>query len=149
MSTTYPDREHIARLLRPASVAVVGASDKPGALGASVLGNLLRNGFAGRIYPVNPNRETIGDLPCLLGRCPARGRGCGGAGHSPSLRSGHGARVGRAQGGRGNHLSAGFAEGGPEGLAQQAEIARIGRESGMVIEGPTALVWSTMWIMPR
>jgi acyl-CoA synthetase (NDP forming) len=44
---------------------VVGASDKPGALGASVLGNLLRNGFAGRIYPVNPNRDRIGDLPCL------------------------------------------------------------------------------------
>jgi acyl-CoA synthetase (NDP forming) len=36
-------------------------------------------------------------------------------------------------------FSAGFAEGGPEGLAQQAEIARIGRESGMVIEGPNCL----------
>jgi acyl-CoA synthetase (NDP forming) len=41
-------------------------------------------------------------------------------------------------------FSAGFAEGGPEGLAEQAEIARIAHESGMVIEGRTALAWSTM-----
>ena len=37
------------RLLRPRSVVIVGASDKPGALGASVLSNLSRNGFAGDI----------------------------------------------------------------------------------------------------
>ena len=44
------DAAMIARLLRPKSVAVVGASDKPGALGASVLGNLDRNGFAGEVF---------------------------------------------------------------------------------------------------
>ncbi|RZJ96360.1 MAG: CoA-binding protein, partial [Novosphingobium sp.] len=59
------DHTKIARLLRPKSVAVVGASDKPGALGASVLGNLDRNGFAGAVYPINPNRETIGARACL------------------------------------------------------------------------------------
>jgi len=60
-----PDRAMLDRLLRPRSVAVVGASDKPGALGASVLGNLERNGFAGAIHPINPNRATIGTRPCL------------------------------------------------------------------------------------
>ncbi|WP_343610664.1 acetate--CoA ligase family protein [Novosphingobium sp.] len=140
MSTTYPDREHIARLLRPASVAVVGASDKPGALGASVLGNLLRNGFAGRIYPVNPNRETIGDLPCLPS-VDALPEGVDVAVLAipqafvlDTVRGLAARKVGAAI-----IFSAGFAEGGPEGLAQQAEIARIGRESGMVIEGPNCL----------
>ena len=45
------------RLLRPGSVAIVGASDKPGALGASVLANLVRQGFAGAIHLVNPKRS--------------------------------------------------------------------------------------------
>ena len=140
MTNTYPDREHIARLLRPASVAVVGASDKPGALGASVLGNLLRNGFAGRIYPVNPNRERIGDLPCLPS-VEALPEGVDVAVLAipqafvlDAVRGLAARKVGAAI-----IFSAGFAEGGPEGLAQQAEIARIGREAGMVIEGPNCL----------
>ncbi|WP_068080365.1 acetate--CoA ligase family protein [Novosphingobium rosa] len=140
MSKTYPDREHIARLLCPASVAVVGASDKPGALGASVLGNLLRNGFAGTIYPVNPNRQTIGDLPCLPS-VDALPEGVDVAVLAipqafvlDTVRGLAARKVGAAI-----IFSAGFAEGGPEGLAQQAEIARIGRESGMVIEGPNCL----------
>jgi acyl-CoA synthetase (NDP forming) len=49
----------------------VGASDKPGALGASVLGNLDRNGFAGEIYPINPNRDRLGArLPASVDDLP-------------------------------------------------------------------------------
>ena len=55
----------ISRLLQPRSVAVVGASDKPGALGASLLGNLDRAGFAGPVYPINPKRAHIGARACL------------------------------------------------------------------------------------
>ncbi|MEO5597341.1 MAG: acetate--CoA ligase family protein [Novosphingobium sp.] len=135
-----PDERMIARLLRPKSVAVVGASDKPGALGASVLGNLDRNGFRGEVYPINPNRETIGARKCLASvdqlpdgvdvavlAIPQAGvldavrglaaRGCGAA----------------------IIFSAGFAEDGAEGLARQAEIARIAADAGMVIEGPNCL----------
>ncbi|EQB10690.1 hypothetical protein RLDS_27295 [Sphingobium lactosutens DS20] len=53
------------RLLRPRSVVIVGASDKPGALGASVLSNLARNGFSGDIHLINPKRPEIGGRPCL------------------------------------------------------------------------------------
>ena len=59
-------RAQITRLLAPRSIAVVGASDKPGALGAMVINNLDRNGFAGEIYPINPNRPMIGTRPCLV-----------------------------------------------------------------------------------
>jgi acyl-CoA synthetase (NDP forming) len=52
-------RPDIGRLLRPRSIAIVGASATPGALGASVLGNLERNGFAGDIHLINPRRSEI------------------------------------------------------------------------------------------
>ena len=48
-----PLRRHPAleRLLHPASIAVIGASPRPGAFGAAVLRNLGR--YRGRVYPVN------------------------------------------------------------------------------------------------
>jgi acyl-CoA synthetase (NDP forming) len=52
------------RFLRPRSVAVVGASDKPGALGATLLTNPANNGYSGAIYPVNPKREEIMACAC-------------------------------------------------------------------------------------
>ena len=50
------------RLFLPASVAVVGASDRRGSLGRSVLENLAGGGFRGRIVPVNPKHATVRGL---------------------------------------------------------------------------------------
>jgi acetyltransferase len=46
-------------LLKPQSLLLVGASGRPGSLGAFVLGNLLREGFEGSIVIVNPHRVDI------------------------------------------------------------------------------------------
>lgn len=46
-------------LLRPKSVAVVGASPKTGSAGSNIIRNLQRVGFAGQIYPVNPRYPEI------------------------------------------------------------------------------------------
>lgn len=46
-------------LLKPQSLLLVGASERPGSLGALVLGNLLPEGFEGRIDIVNPHRVNI------------------------------------------------------------------------------------------
>ena len=51
-------------LLRPRSIAVVGASDRVGQPGNEILVNLRKGGFAGTIYAVNPGRETAGGLSC-------------------------------------------------------------------------------------
>ena len=130
----------IGRLLRPASVAIVGASDKPGALGASVLGNLERNGFAGTIHLINPKRSDIGGRPCLPS-VDALPEGVDvavlaipRAGVLDAVRSLAARKAGAAI-----IFSAGFAEDGEEGMAEQAEIARIARAAGMVIEGPNCL----------
>ncbi|MFE3769623.1 acetate--CoA ligase family protein [Streptomyces sp. NPDC059122] len=47
------------RLMRPRSVAVVGASGTPGKIGHSVLRNLLDGGFPGEIHPVHPTADDI------------------------------------------------------------------------------------------
>ena len=41
------------------SVAVIGATESPGAVGSTVFQNLVSSGFKGRVYPVNPKRATI------------------------------------------------------------------------------------------
>jgi predicted CoA-binding protein/GNAT superfamily N-acetyltransferase len=53
----------IARLLRPRSVAVIGASDRPDSVGRAVLRNLLGGGFDGPIYPVNPTAPHVLSVP--------------------------------------------------------------------------------------
>jgi acyl-CoA synthetase (NDP forming) len=58
-------RSAIDRLLRPHSVALVGASPTPSSLGASVLTNLQDAGFAGELYLINPKRAEINGRPCL------------------------------------------------------------------------------------
>ena len=49
-------------LFNPSSVALVGASQKPGSIGAVIARNLVRGGFASDIFFVNPKYETIEGL---------------------------------------------------------------------------------------
>lgn len=49
---------HLDRLLAPASVAVFGASERPGRVGTTVWRN-LHAGFTGRLYPVNPKHRVL------------------------------------------------------------------------------------------
>ena len=54
----------IARLLKPRSVAVIGASADPSKTAGRPVSYLVKHGFDGAIYPINPKVERIGDLPC-------------------------------------------------------------------------------------
>ena len=60
------------KLLAPRSIAVIGASDSAGKVGTVTLANLLHAGFTGRIYAVNPNRQTVQGLLAYpdVGRLP-------------------------------------------------------------------------------
>ena len=49
----------LENLFYPSSLAVLGASDKPGKLGWNVFHNLLSHRFPGKLYPVNINAKTI------------------------------------------------------------------------------------------
>ena len=50
---------HLDQLLNPRSIAVIGASDRPGSVGATVWRNLHAGAFAGTIQAVNPHHTTL------------------------------------------------------------------------------------------
>ena len=54
---------NLDKIFRPASIAVVGASEKPGRIGTALMTNLVQGEFKGRLFPVNPNYATIMGLP--------------------------------------------------------------------------------------
>ena len=50
---------NLHRIFNAASIAVIGASERKGSVGESIMKNLVEKGYKGKIYPVNPNHETI------------------------------------------------------------------------------------------
>ena len=58
----------------PNSVAVIGATDRPGSVGRTVLSNLRNGKFPGKVYGVNPNRTQVLGLPCYasIGAVPEK-----------------------------------------------------------------------------
>ena len=60
-----PGTLDLAPLLRPRSVAVVGATDRPGSYGDATLVNLATLGFPGPVYGVNPTRTEVHGRPCV------------------------------------------------------------------------------------
>ncbi len=56
---------HLDSLFDPHSVAVIGATDRPGSVGATVWHNLRSGGFSGPLWPVNPARATVGGEPAF------------------------------------------------------------------------------------
>jgi len=67
-------RVAVGPFLRPGSIALVGASDKPGSVGELLMANLLNSGFAGPVYPVTPRHQVIRGMTCYpeLAACPTR-----------------------------------------------------------------------------
>ncbi|MGI5159275.1 acetate--CoA ligase family protein [Microbispora sp. CA-102843] len=130
----------MSRLVDPESVAIIGASDRPGSLGARTVANLLdHSNFTGRPYLVSRTKKTIHGLPChtsvlelpetpevallvvpaaqaltVLNECAEKG-----------------VRFAIV-------FTSGFGEMGEEGKRAEAEMARIGREAGMRIYGPNS-----------
>jgi len=135
-----PRTGSLQRLLRPRSVAILGVSERPGALGNQVLANLERHGFDGELFLINPKRDEIAGRPCLRSvedlpeGVDAAVLAIPGAAVLDTVRALAGRKVGAAV-----IFSAGFAEGGEAGLEAQRELARIAAESGMVLEGPNCL----------
>ncbi|MBB5986416.1 acetate--CoA ligase family protein [Sphingobium lignivorans] len=130
----------INRLLRPRSIAIVGASETPGSLGASVLANLVRNEFPGDIHLVNPKRETISGRPAVpsVDALP-EGVDCAILAIPRVAVLDTMRQLAARKAGAAIIFAAGFAEGGEQGMADQQEIGRIAHEAGIVVEGPNCL----------
>ncbi|HUP86786.1 MAG TPA: GNAT family N-acetyltransferase [Acidimicrobiales bacterium] len=139
--------QSMAPLLRPRSIAVVGASRRPGSIGHEILRNLLLHEFTGPVFPVNPEATsiagvaafaTIGDVPgevdLAIVTVPA-----------PEVHP-----VVDACGRKGVRavlvVSSGFAETGSDvDVTSEQELVRMARGHGMRLVGPNAMgVLSTM-----
>jgi acetyl coenzyme A synthetase (ADP forming)-like protein len=127
-------------ILRPRSVAVIGASRKRGTIAAEVFANLLRGGFSGAVYPVNPHAEVVQsvrayrsvldipdpvDLAVIVVPAPevlAAVRACGEKGVRGLI-----------------VITAGFGETGESGRAREQELRAILKRHGMRMVGPNCL----------
>jgi acyl-CoA synthetase (NDP forming) len=130
----------ISRLLRPRSVAIVGASATPGSLGGGVLANLERFRFAGPLHLVNPRYDRIGERPCVrsIPELPD-GIDCAvlAIPHAHVVDS---VRACAAKGIGGLIvLAGGFAEAGEQGKSAQEQLAAIAQGADLALQGPNCL----------
>ena len=58
------NEHYLEHLFSPTSIAVIGASERPGSLGRIVFDNLRAAGFLGELLAVNPKYSSVAGLPC-------------------------------------------------------------------------------------
>ncbi|MPZ96341.1 MAG: CoA-binding protein [Propionibacteriales bacterium] len=123
------------RIMKPKSIAVIGASNEEGKIGNSVMKNLINGGYQGEIHPVNPKSDEIlgkpafksitdvpGDVDVAVFAVPAKFvaaalEECGAKGVAGAIL-----------------IPSGFAETGNQEL--QDEVVAIGRKTGVRLLGP-------------
>ncbi len=127
----------LEELFRPSSVAVIGASNRPGKVGTSVFRNLIEAGFRGVAYPVNPSWKSVSGVRCYPGirelpEVPDLGIVIVPAPGVPEVVEELG-----AAGTRGVIIvSAGFREVGEAGAALEADVVRRAEKYRMSVVGP-------------
>jgi acetyl coenzyme A synthetase (ADP forming)-like protein len=130
----------LTSFFKPQSVAVIGASRDPHAIGRMVFDQLLRAGFEGPVYPINPDARAVAGVravPSILDVPDEVDLAVIAVPAEQVL------AVVDACARKRVHallaLSAGFAETGPEGRALQQELARKVRAHGLRLIGPNCM----------
>ncbi len=126
-------------LVKPRSVAIVGATDRPGP-GRTIIESLGRIGFTGAIYPVNPKYPTVLNLTCYrsLTELPEAPDVVVFSIRNPLIPEQ--VRLAVERGARAAVIyDSGFAELGADGARLQEEIAGLCREAGMPVCGPNCM----------
>jgi acyl-CoA synthetase (NDP forming) len=124
-------------LFEPRSVAIVGASSDPAKASGLPLRNLVKSGFTGKVYPVNPRATEISGFTCYpsitdLPEAPDVAILMIDARLSPQVLEECGKKgVKSAIIG-----SAGFSESGSEGAARQAQLSNIAKQYDIRVCGP-------------
>ena len=124
----------------PRSVAIVGASCQKGKVGYEILAGLLRDGYEGAIFPVNPKHQQVQGLKAFadlksIGQAPDLVIVVVAAKHVPKIMQDC-ADIGvKAV----LIISSGFKEIGPEGAQTEQSILRIAKSAGIRIIGPNCI----------
>lgn len=133
-------RIDLARLLRPRSIAVAGASPEPASVGGVVLKNIAGSGFTGPVHLVSPTRSEINGIICLPS-LQALPYGVDVAVLNvprKAVKEAIEACIERGVGGA-VVFAAGFREAGEQGALEQEEIARLCRDGGLALLGPNCM----------
>jgi acetate---CoA ligase (ADP-forming) len=130
----------LTRLLRPRSVAIVGVSPEAGSIGANVLNNLDRIGFAGDIHLVSRTNREIGSRRCIasIDELPEGVDVAVLAVPQKAAVDAIKACV-RKKLGAALVFASGFAEMDEVGRAEQDSMAQIARDGGLVLCGPNCI----------
>src|SRR6516164_7473493 len=136
----HTTRRPLDPIFSPKSVAVIGATENVGSVGRTILENLLKGGFAGKIFPVNPKRDTVlgvkaypgitavpekPDLAVIITpppTVPAIVKDCGSMGVKGAI-----------------IISAGFKEIGAPGVELERQVLEEAKKAGIRIVGPNCL----------
>ncbi len=141
MTKLEPAPKNIDALLNPRNVALVGASDRDGHWSKRVFDNLRRFGFAGGVYPVNPNRSEIWGTPCFHSLALAPQAPDHLAIFTPAETVLDVLRAGAAAGARSATIyAAGFGEGGDTlGRRRAVRLGEVLAETGLAVAGPNCM----------
>ncbi|HEY7654727.1 MAG TPA: acetate--CoA ligase family protein [Methylomirabilota bacterium] len=127
----------LSAVFRPRAIAVVGASDDPVKIGGRPLAFLLRHGYAGHVFPVNPSRATVQGLPAFPSLAAIPEAVDLAIVVVPAERVHESLEAAAAKGVRAAIVfSSGFAEVGDAGRAAQARLRALAERTGLRIIGP-------------
>jgi acetyltransferase len=140
MSVDPSMRHYFAPLFEPDAVAIIGASEQKGSVGAVLIGNMRAAGYRGSLYAVNPKYREVSGMPCFpaIGAVPGRVdlavvatpaatvpgviEQCGAAGVRAAV-----------------VISAGFSESGPPGAKLERALLENARRHRLRVLGPNCL----------
>ncbi|NUN94078.1 MAG: bifunctional acetate--CoA ligase family protein/GNAT family N-acetyltransferase [Verrucomicrobiae bacterium] len=134
------ERRPLSAIFAPRTVAVIGATEKAGTVGRTILWNLISNPFNGTVFPVNPTRPAVLGIKAYprIGDVPERVDLAVIVTPAPTVPGVVAECV--AAGVRGAIIiSAGFKETGPEGVALEKQVLEEARRGRMRIVGPNCL----------
>jgi acetyltransferase len=132
--------KNLHHILNPESIAVVGATNRAGSVGLAVFGNLIRGGFQGVLFPVNPKARSIQGVkaypslldvpdPVDLAVMVVPPEAAIATMEQAALKGVKGAVV----------ITAGFKEIGGQGVELEQRLTAAARQAGIPLIGPNCL----------
>ncbi len=135
-----PSAAKLEAIFKPTSIAVIGASTRSGTVGSDLLLNLIKDGFTGKIYPVNPKAEEIHGVKCYKTLSEIPGNVDLAVLIVPAKAVPGIVDESKAKGVKGMVIiSAGFKETGHEGAEREKELTAQVRAAGIPLIGPNCL----------
>ena len=134
------ERHYLTPLFAPESIAIVGASERPGSVGAVLVSNMRAANYRGALFAVNPKHHSVQGLPCFatIAKVPQRIDLAVIATPAPTV-PGILEQCGAAGVQAAVIISAGFSETGDSGAHLQRIVAENARRHRVRILGPNCL----------